>query len=379
MRRAALLFFAVSWAAIAVLPARALQVTDPVKINEICYDPPETLEEPFEFVELYNAGSAIVYLDGAVISDEGNNGATEGTFQFTGPVGGTSLALPAGARLLLVPDATGSAYVGIDFEFYAGGTDSDDPAVPNLTKTAGLASDLQLGNSGDGLTLSIGISNGLIIPCTEIVDGVSWEGGSPGDTYALSRTVCSDSLSHPGTTNTLESLQRCPDGADSDAGSGTDFAVALRTPRAMNNVGGNVCAQVPADFALLAASGGLTPWESIYRVEITALGNGNYRYAAPPDRRAGTWTRTSSFTLSAPALADLWNAIQQQGFLGLAARHCDPTYHDGWFAEITVWAQGERKQIQCQNFTLPPFDAVARKINDKTPPGDDLVYDDINP
>ena len=69
------------------LPALALNVTDQVKINEVSYDPSESPEDPFEFIELYNAGGTIAYLDGAVISDEGNNGTAEASFQFPGVVG----------------------------------------------------------------------------------------------------------------------------------------------------------------------------------------------------------------------------------------------------------------------------------------------------
>src|SRR5262249_40581219 len=71
--------------------------TDRVKISEVCYDPPENPETPFEFVELYNAGTSVAYLDGAVISDQGNNDTNEATFQFPGtPLTGTTIPLAPG-------------------------------------------------------------------------------------------------------------------------------------------------------------------------------------------------------------------------------------------------------------------------------------------
>lgn len=212
--------------------ALALDPGDALKISEILYDPAELPASAYEFIELVNAGADTLYLDGAVITDQGNNDISEATFKFPGTPGGTSLPLAPGAHLLLVPDATGSGYPGIDWEFYAGAPDSDDPAIPNLVKTSGLANNLSLGNAGDGITVSTGYSTGNVIPCDEVVDGVSWEGGG-GDVTALSDSVCTDPASHPGSSSGSLSLQRLPDVADSD-NSAADFSLAPRTPGACN-------------------------------------------------------------------------------------------------------------------------------------------------
>ena len=209
----------------------ALGPSDSIKINEVHYAPGEASQETHEFVELYNAGSTTAYLDGAVITDEGNAGSNESTFQFPGVPGGTLWPLAPGETLLLVPDAIGSPYPNIDFEFFAGAGDSDDLGVPNLVKTSGLATEFILGNSGDGVTLSIGISTGNIIPCSEIVDGVSWGTGGIGDVTALSSSICADAAP-AGPASGSFSLQRCSDGFDSDTN--TDFLVLLRTPGSSN-------------------------------------------------------------------------------------------------------------------------------------------------
>jgi hypothetical protein len=232
--------------------AHALVVTDSVKVNEVSYDPVANPETSSEYVELYNAGSTTAYLDGAVLTDEGNQGTNEATFQFPGTQGGTTIPLAAHAFMLLVGDATGSPFAALaDFEFYGGAGDTDDPAVPNLVRTAGLASNLYLGNDGDGLTLSVGISNGSVIPCNEVVDGVSWEAGGTGDVTAMSASVCTDPAPHPGYTNGgstgLMTLQRCPDGADQDR-SAADFVATNRTPRAAN-----LCNSIPPDISGLGA------------------------------------------------------------------------------------------------------------------------------
>jgi hypothetical protein len=224
--------FAVVLAAATVAQdAHALQPADPVKISEVCYDPSEVPETMFEYVELYNAGADTVYLDGAVLSDQGNNNGNETTFQFPGAaLTGTTLPLAPGAFVLIVGSASGSPYADIDFEFYGGLNDSDDPAVPNLVKTSGLGNDLGLANTGDGVTLSCGVSTGNIIPCAEIVDGVSWEdGGGIDEVTSTSRNQCSDPAVHPGWGDGNRSLQRRSNGNDTDR-SADDFGVAVRTP-----------------------------------------------------------------------------------------------------------------------------------------------------
>jgi len=224
---------AVSAAAFGGSTAWALKATDRVKISEVCYDPVESPATAYEFVELYNAGTSIAYLDGAVISDQGNNGTNETAFQFPGTaLTGTTYPIAPGAFVLLAVSATESPYGGIDWEFYAGGTDSDSPTVPNIVKTSGLGSDLGLANTGDGLTLSTGVSSGNIIPCNEVVDGVSWQdGGGLGEVNATSRTVCNDPAPQQGLANGLRSIQRRTNGNDTDR-SNDDFGIAVRTPRA---------------------------------------------------------------------------------------------------------------------------------------------------
>lgn len=233
------------------LPAFALNATDQVKINEVSYDPGETPEDPFEFIELFNAGGTTVFLDGAAISDEGNVGTAEATFVFPGTVGGTTIPLAPGAYLLIVGDATGTT-LPADYELFAGGTDVDALGVPNLTKSAGTGIDLQLGNSGDGITLSTGVSTGSVIPCAEVVDGVTWEGNST-DITAMSNVVCAEPASNTGYSNTttpltILTMQRCPNGVDTN-NSTTDFSILDRSPKAASG-----CNSIPPVIANLRYS-----------------------------------------------------------------------------------------------------------------------------
>ncbi len=296
-------------AAVDALPALALQVTDRVKISEVCYDPGENPEAPFEFVELYNAGTTTAFLDGAVISDQGNNGSNETTFQFPGtPLTGANIALPPGQLMLLVVSATGSTYADIDYEFYGGTADTDDPAIPNLVKTSGLGTDMGLANSGDGLTLSVGVSTGNVIPCNEVVDGVSWkDGGGVGEWNAMSRTVCTDPAPHPGTTGPTQSLQRLTNGNDTDR-SATDFGVAVRTPRepapcllnpaCLNNATYAPCVPLANSAVTISVHAAAGPWSSIrtyYKLDTAA----NY------DSVTMTPGPNSTFTATVPGQANL--------------------------------------------------------------------------
>jgi hypothetical protein len=206
-----------------------------------------------------------------------------------------------------------------------------------------------------------------------MVDGASWETGGAPDQTALGPLVCADPAPDPGYANTTQSLQRIPDGADTDASTDADFQLLGRTPAVVNGT------TLPPDFHLLAASGGLTPWENIYRVEIDALGQGDFRYAEPAERETDTWTQIVPFPVSSYDLLDLWATIQAQGFFSLPPASYDPVRHDGWFCDIVVTADGVTRHVKVQNFTLPPFNAVAVKINEKTPPGNDLYYNDIAP
>jgi hypothetical protein len=88
---------------------------------------------------------------------------------------------------------------------------------------------LRLSNDGDGVTLSVGITSGNVIPCNEIVDGVSWESGGANDVTATSSGTCADTSPHPGVGNGDFSLQRIQNGNDTHS-SAADFGVAVRTP-----------------------------------------------------------------------------------------------------------------------------------------------------
>ena len=213
--------------------AFALTVTDQVKINELRIDATEINENLGEYVELYNAGSTTVYLDGAILSEEAGTG-TEGVWKFPGTVGGTTIPMAPGQFILIVPVATGHTYAGLaDFE--ARGNQVDDPSVPDLTNINGTGTTVMaLANSGDDIHLYTGTSPGpLGIPCGECVDGLSW--GTGGDFGPISSTVCTDPLPATiGGTNDGKTIGRCADGNDSNVNSKVDCWLMDPTPKAAN-------------------------------------------------------------------------------------------------------------------------------------------------
>ena len=84
--------------------ALGLQVWDRVVLNEIYYYVPGH-DIHNEYIEVMNAGGTVAFLDGAIITDEGDDGMPEGVFRFPGVYGGHEIALHPGHILLIAVDA----------------------------------------------------------------------------------------------------------------------------------------------------------------------------------------------------------------------------------------------------------------------------------
>jgi hypothetical protein len=211
-------------------PATSLTVDDDLVINEVYYDATGT-DDHNEFIELYNAGSTTVFLDGAVITDEcGLISGNEGVYQFPGVVGGTDYPVAGYDFVLIAVDAVDDGVPpelsGADWEFYAGGSDSDNPSVPNLVRVGG-SYDIGLSNSGDGIVILTGETLEIPYDCSTVVDGVNYETGG-GDAATLSECIVDQAFdSGSGGGN---SIGRCPDGRDTNVSSDGDFFELFLTP-----------------------------------------------------------------------------------------------------------------------------------------------------
>jgi hypothetical protein len=217
--------------------ASALTPTDQVKINEVRIDATESVpgEQIGEYVELYNAGGATAYLDGAILSEEAGAGVTEGVFKFPGVVGGTTIPLAPGAYMLIVPTATGHTYAGLaNFEARQS-SDTDHVGVPDLIRMNGNGR-MALANAGDDLHLYTGSAPDTFnIPCNTVVDGVAW--GTGGDVGPIATTVCTDpAFASVGLSNDGKTIGRCPSGNDTNVSSAASFYVMDPTPKAANQL-----------------------------------------------------------------------------------------------------------------------------------------------
>lgn len=210
--------------------APALEVWNSVVVNEVYYYVPG-LDIHNEYIELLNAGGTVAHLDGAVITDEGEDGMPEGVFRFPGRPGGYTIPIQPGEIVLIAVDAVpGEIEPDLshaDWEFWHPGDDNDNPDVPNIRLVSGADADVALANIGDGLLIATGTDSTAAIDCWTVVDGVNW--GAVGDPVPIAWTKCVDpepaSLVPQG-----NSLGRCAAGVDRNASSAADWFMMIPTP-----------------------------------------------------------------------------------------------------------------------------------------------------
>ena len=176
--------------------AWGLEVWNKVVINEVHYYMPG-FDAHNEYIELLNAGGSAAFLDGAVITDEGDDGMPESVFRFPGSHGGYDIAIWPGEFVLIAVDAVPGEIEpdlsGADWEFVHPGDDNDNPDVPNLIHCGGSDCDIALANSGDGILLATGVDTSAAIDCTSVVDGVNWD-NVPGTDSEILRQFLIDDL-----------------------------------------------------------------------------------------------------------------------------------------------------------------------------------------
>ncbi|MBU0679582.1 MAG: lamin tail domain-containing protein [Verrucomicrobia bacterium] len=197
-----------------------------LKINEVYYN--VTPQGGNQFVELYNAASSNLYLDGLIITDEAGTGV-EGIYKFPGDPGETNYPVTPGEYVMIAVDAK-DATSNAHWECYAQGADSDNPLVPNLELVSGVT-DLALYGNGDNLILADGTDTNAPIDHSTIIDGMNYGGGG-GELAPLSSSAPDTDPSVIASSNF--SLGRCPDGWDLDAASSYDFIELSPTPGAAN-------------------------------------------------------------------------------------------------------------------------------------------------
>ncbi|MBN1269809.1 MAG: lamin tail domain-containing protein [Kiritimatiellae bacterium] len=204
------------------LSCLAQSVLAQLKINEVHYN----TTPAGQFVEIYNTATSNLYLDGLILTDEAGTGI-EGIFQFPGS--GTDHPITPGEFVVVAVDADGWSP---DWECYAGGSDYDNPAVSNLALVGG-SLDLVL-YANDNIILADGTDLTAPIDPATILDGMNFGGGGAEQAWLSPSAADTDpSVAAPAGL----SLNRCPDGSDTDVSSTADFYALPPSPGAANNCG----------------------------------------------------------------------------------------------------------------------------------------------
>ncbi|MGH3110918.1 MAG: lamin tail domain-containing protein, partial [Gaiellaceae bacterium] len=168
-------------------------VSTSLVVNEVDYDQPST--DTAEFVELKNVSSASIDLDGYAVELVNGIGGGASVYQ-TFALPDTSLA--AGDYFVVCANATTTTNCDLDVS-------PDENLIQN------------------GAPDAIGLRQG-----TTLVDAVSYEGNSAPPYTEGSGDGLVD------TADPVESLSRCPDGADSDENN-ADFRLSASTPGTAND------------------------------------------------------------------------------------------------------------------------------------------------
>jgi hypothetical protein len=239
--------------------AQALEVWNRVVLNEIYYYVPG-FDIHNEYIELVNAGGTVAYLDGAVITDEGDDWMPEGVFRFPGRPGGYTIPIQPGEIVLIAVDAVpGEIEPDLstaDWEFWHPGDDNDNPNVPNIRLVSGADADVALANVGDGLVLATGVDSTAAIDCRTVVDGVNW--GAVGDPVPISWTLCVDP-EYAALVPQGNSLGRCPVGIDHNVSSERDWFMMIPSPDEEN------IASFPSDCATSVSGASWGTIKGLYR------------------------------------------------------------------------------------------------------------------
>ena len=118
--------------------------TSQIKMNEIFYNAFRNTELECQYIELYNAGSDVEYLDGKIICRLSRGDIDYVTYIWQFPGTGTDYPIQPGEYKILTPDAkpyTDLDLSNADFEFFVEGEfrPYDNPDVPNLINLINLA------------------------------------------------------------------------------------------------------------------------------------------------------------------------------------------------------------------------------------------------
>lgn len=133
----------------------------------------------------------------------------------------------------------------------------------------------------------------------------------------------------------------------------------------------------PNDLQVVGTAGSLLPGRENHTLEIRSDGNGRFTRYFPDD--LGPPLEQATFKISDAQLEALWIAIQQYDFFSLEPRYADSDIDDGAFASLTITARGRTHQVEVENASMPRFEDLLKAINQITPSGMALRYENRAP
>lgn len=135
---------------------------------------------------------------------------------------------------------------------------------------------------------------------------------------------------------------------------------------------------VPADLEVIGTAGGLSPTAGYATVSIASDGQGTYnRFQS--SALTSPVLESSTFSLTAAEVEQLWQVIQDGDFFNLEAEYAAGDIIDRTFARLIITANGSVHAVTTQNIAVAGFDDIISTINDLTPGDADLVYDTSEP
>lgn len=137
-------------------------------------------------------------------------------------------------------------------------------------------------------------------------------------------------------------------------------------------------AATPADFDVVAVTGGRFSGPPSVFVHIDASGHGSYAVFRPDSFTTGP-IDSVSFTLTAGQRDSLWLVVSGAGFFSLATSYGDTSLADGSFASLRILANATTRTVVTNNVAMAAFDGIMARLNVLTPGARDLLYDTAGP
>jgi hypothetical protein len=131
----------------------------------------------------------------------------------------------------------------------------------------------------------------------------------------------------------------------------------------------------PADFKIIAISGGVSPWDTESKVEIDAQGHGVYYTMSSRDK--GDFKKVNEFTIERLSLKAIYAAVAKSDFFNLKDQYINEGVSGGSFAEVTVSLHGKTHTVRTQNIEVPLFDDINIAVNLATPKDNKIQYNAI--